>query len=226
MVKALLEAAFEKAGSLTGNSSVNGRATYLAEVISEDYRFSITPKSLTRYYKEESGPKPEVRNALAEFLGYEDYEDFVIRNSEGKASVWLPPEKKKKQSAPGPVPGKRDRRRALLFILAFLGIGLSSYYGFMAGSNECIIWDGDRYVETICSGNALEKPMNLSLLNNFRRTAVSDTTRFFRNGRPAIWYHKSNKELEYFTAPGLHPETGKTLKPITQYMIDKYIMDQ
>lgn len=226
MVKELLEAAFEKAGSLTGNSSVNGRATYLAEVISEDYRFSITPKSLTRYYKEESKPKPEVTNALAEFLGYEDYEDFVIRNSEGEASVWLPREKKKKQSDPGPMPGKRDRKRALLFILAFLGIGLSSYYGFMAGSNECITWDGDRYVETICSGSAREKPINHNLLNNFRRTTVSDTTRFFRNGRPAIWYHKSRNELEFFTAPGLHPVTGKTLRPITQYMINKYIMDQ
>ena len=31
--------------------------------------------------------------------------------------------------------------------------------------------------------------------------------------------------LQYFTALGLHPETGKTLKPITQYMIDKYICD-
>jgi hypothetical protein len=47
---------------------------------------------------------------------------------------------------------------------------------------------------------------------------------FNEDGSVKLWYGKNkNKDLEYFTALGLHPETGKTLKPITQYMIDKYI---
>jgi len=29
--------------------------------------------------------------------------------------------------------------------------------------------------------------------------------------------------LEYFTAPGIHPQNGKTLKPVTSYIIDKYL---
>ena len=31
------------------------------------------------------------------------------------------------------------------------------------------------------------------------------------------------KEYEFFTSLGYHPETGDPLKPITQYMIRKYI---
>ena len=48
---------------------------------------------------------------------------------------------------------------------------------------------------------------------------------FFNNdGSVRVWYGKNvSKELEFFTDLGLHPETGKTLKPITQYMIDKYV---
>nr|WP_321222415.1 hypothetical protein [uncultured Psychroserpens sp.] len=47
-------------------------------------------------------------------------------------------------------------------------------------------------------------------------------TPFFKdNVSNIIWYGKNkNKELEYFTDLWRHPETGKTLKPITQYMIN------
>ena len=42
--------------------------------------------------------------------------------------------------------------------------------------------------------------------------------------QPLILYGKNAaKEYEYFTHPGLHPETGKTLKPISRYIIKKYI---
>ena len=45
-----------------------------------------------------------------------------------------------------------------------------------------------------------------------------------QDGREQIWYGKNNRgELEFFTSQGLHPETKKTLKKITKYMIDKYV---
>lgn len=47
---------------------------------------------------------------------------------------------------------------------------------------------------------------------------------FDKSGNAQIWYGKNLKgELEIFTSLGLHPETGKTLKPISKYMIEKYI---
>ncbi|WP_435682498.1 hypothetical protein [Nonlabens sp.] len=51
-----------------------------------------------------------------------------------------------------------------------------------------------------------------------------DTVFFKSDNSVRFWYGKNKKkEIEYFTDLGLHPETGKTLKPITGYMIEKYI---
>ena len=54
---------------------------------------------------------------------------------------------------------------------------------------------------------------------------------FFRNGNydnPLVWYGKSpnKREYEFFNHPGLHPETGKTLKPISKYIIKKYTLSK
>lgn len=46
---------------------------------------------------------------------------------------------------------------------------------------------------------------------------------FFKNDKPLVWYYKHDGEVELFNSPGFHPETGKPLKPITQYIIDKYL---
>lgn len=46
---------------------------------------------------------------------------------------------------------------------------------------------------------------------------------YFENGDPIIWYAKNGDEIELFNQPGLHPTTGKTLKPITPYIINKYL---
>ncbi|WP_157961207.1 hypothetical protein [Lutibacter citreus] len=42
-------------------------------------------------------------------------------------------------------------------------------------------------------------------------------------GKPIIWYGKSiNGELDYFNSRGVHPITGKELKPITEYILKQY----
>jgi hypothetical protein len=95
-----------------------------------------------------------------------------------------------------------------------------------------MIWQEDHYVE-VEFDTEKHKLNQLKLykedrINLFKKlTPICDTTKFFNeDGSVNIWYGKNrNKKLEYFTALGLHPETGKTLKPITQYMIDKYICD-
>lgn len=92
-----------------------------------------------------------------------------------------------------------------------------------------MVWNQDHYVEVRFD---LEK-YNISQLKrckterlkNFRKIPVDCNTEFFdSSGKPKIWYGKNAKKtLEYFTSLGLHPETGKTLKPITKYMINKYV---
>jgi len=44
-------------------------------------------------------------------------------------------------------------------------------------------------------------------------------------GKPCVWYGKSfDGSYDCFTAPGLHPETGKKLKPITEYIVKKHLL--
>jgi len=44
------------------------------------------------------------------------------------------------------------------------------------------------------------------------------------NGTPKIFYGKNKKgNYQWFTDLAKHPETGNSLKPIMEYMIEKYI---
>ncbi|TDD95179.1 hypothetical protein [Flavobacterium cellulosilyticum] len=65
-------------------------------------------------------------------------------------------------------------------------------------------------------------------MDDFKKLSICNTTKFFKDGnynKPLVWYGKAvdAKKLDYFNQPGLHPETGKTLKPITKYIYEKYI---
>jgi hypothetical protein len=93
-----------------------------------------------------------------------------------------------------------------------------------------MVWQNDHYIETSFD---LEK-YNLDDLKLYKKERIehfkkiespSCTTFFFKaNGSENVWYGKNSKgELEYFTDLGLHPETGKTLKKITKYMIKTHI---
>ena len=42
------------------------------------------------------------------------------------------------------------------------------------------------------------------------------------NAMGKVWYDKSNKKVEFFTHYGIHPENSKTLKPVTEYILEKY----
>lgn len=90
-------------------------------------------------------------------------------------------------------------------------------------------WQNDHYEAVVCESKAegfldlyTTLPRNKELLH-FRKIQVCDTTLFFRNNRPIVWYSKNKKKLEFFNGPGFNPENGKPLKPITHYMIDKYV---
>ena len=81
MLEKLLWEAFEKIGREKGNDTENGRAKYLEDTLRDDFKTSISAKSLVRYLKGGSKPKFEVRNALALYLDYTSYEAFVTAHS-------------------------------------------------------------------------------------------------------------------------------------------------
>ncbi len=94
-----------------------------------------------------------------------------------------------------------------------------------------MIWTGDSYKEApyhiIKSSDGLS---NIALYEeskmlNFKKVDVTPYYPFFtKQNEPNLWYAKNSKnEIEFFSAPGKHPVSGKTLKAITPYIIEKYI---
>jgi hypothetical protein len=121
--------------------------------------------------------------------------------------------------------------KILLFSGTFLLITLISISTKHILYNETrwMVWQDDHYVEVAFDSqtyyiNELKLYKEDRILH-FREISVTCDTIFFdKNGDVKFWYGKNtDKALEYFTALGLHPETGKTLKPITKYMIDTHI---
>ncbi len=210
MTNKLVDKAFEKAGKDSEKDSVYGRAEYLAEHIIEEYKFQVSSKTLTRYHKKEYSPSHPLTDYLSQYLGYENYGAFVSKESEFTSKM---EEKRLKKNKVWSIP-----------LILFLLLGGSAYVGFQSGKEECMIWKEDHFERITCSGAGNEELLRTFRLENFKKITPIDTiTTFFTNGKVLVWYDKSNKELEFFTAPGLHPINGKTLKPVTPYIIEKYI---
>ena len=99
----------------------------------------------------------------------------------------------------------------------------------LSNNMRWMVWDQDHYVEVKLDFDQYDigqlKIYKQERIDHFKRILVDCNTAFFDNsGAPQIWYGKNaEKTLEFFTSYGLHPETGKTLKPITTYMIGKYV---
>lgn len=213
MNKRIIEAAFKKAESETGRETVNANAQFLAEHIWQHYKYSISTKSVTRYYKGESSPNLQVLNYLAQYLGYDSYEIYLAWNS-GL-------DKEELDSIPWQENFLSSKKT--LAIISIIVIAVLGYIGFKNGESNCMVWKHDHYEKVDCTGSIGEKKIVPYIFNNLRKVEVSDTTTFFKNGEVQIWYDKSNNEVEFFTTPGIHPNNGKTLKPISKYMIEKYI---
>lgn len=118
-----------------------------------------------------------------------------------------------------------------LFVFGAAGYGVKNIF---FPNKNCMVWVKNHYEAAEydkVKDTAEVSPYNQELLDNFKKISVCDTTTFFKNediDNPLVWYGKApdKKGYEYFNQPGLHPETGKTLKPISKYIIGKYILKE
>ncbi|AUC81718.1 hypothetical protein [Lacinutrix sp. Bg11-31] len=109
---------------------------------------------------------------------------------------------------------------------------LSTLFLVHINRTRWMIWQENQYIEV---GFNVEK-YNLNQLKVYKKERILSfkqiespnckTAYFKENGSENVWYGKNTKRtLEYFTALGLHPETGKTLKKITKYIITTHICE-
>lgn len=118
----------------------------------------------------------------------------------------------------------------IIFLPLFAFFSSLLIYKKFIAHKDCLEWKDDRYIEVDCDAKidtfvnlSSKLPFNEGLLR-IRKIIPTDTTTYFKNGKAIIWYCKiSENQIELFNAPGFHPETESPLKPITNYMINKYL---
>ncbi|MDD7887112.1 hypothetical protein [Flavivirga sp. 57AJ16] len=228
MHKKLIIKAFDKARAERKkigekNPSTIHIAEDLSEYIHENEKFKLGERSFRDYKNEAENliDKNEDINikqlkviiGLCKYLGFDRYEDFESRNKS----------KTKKLCA------FFKKNRYILSTIAIISIILLI---IMSMNRQCwMVWEKDRYVEVKFDTQKYSlgqmKLYNEDRIKYFKKIDADCNTEFFGPHREVkIWYGKnSKKELEFFTSVGLHPETGKTLDPITVYMIRKYICE-
>ena len=214
-----LQDVFAKAREESGEDSLRKWAEYVAEYLLEEVKYPLSVKTLERYYNGETKPNMEKRNKLALFLGYSGYKDYMAQNQESQ------PEEDLDTTAKVDVKNPKKRLLLLIGLISILLLG-AGYLGYSSGREDCMIWREDHFEATPCEGKEGETKKIPYLLENFRQIKVSDTTTFFKNGKANVWYDKHENDLYFFSAPGVNPETGKTVKEITDYMINKYVMTE
>lgn len=108
---------------------------------------------------------------------------------------------------------------------------LKNYYNKSLNTSDtvqCMVWKKTKYIEVSCNKlipNARVIPIDKKQLENMKKVILKRSTIIFSSeGKPLYWYSKLNsKEVVFFTSPGFHPVTGKTLKAITTTIFNKYV---
>lgn len=121
----------------------------------------------------------------------------------------------------------------MIVVCITLFIALSAFSLHKTFEKKCMIWKDDHYEKIDCENTtngfanyATVLPLDPDLIDDFKKIKISDTTRFFINGKPAVWYLKQNNRCEFFNAPGFHPVNKKTLKEITPHIIRVHASEQ
>lgn len=225
MHRNLLHKAFNKAKKDLGSDRITHLSQHLSDYIIEDSKEPYGEKSLRVNYKkilENSSKKIYLKEyaaeALSHYLEFSSYAHFIKNNLD---------EDTKKNSKPL---NFTQKNKLVIIIVLVVISGLFIYYS--ATKQRWMVWQEDHYIEVDFDTEKYQvnqlKLFKDERIKLFKKVSpISKETKFFNeDGSVNIWYGKNkDKKLEYFTALGLHPETGKTLKPITQYMIDKHISD-
>ncbi|MEM7085072.1 MAG: hypothetical protein AAF489_02755 [Bacteroidota bacterium] len=222
MHRKLIKAAFQKASKDIGSKTPHRIAEYISNTIQENSRETYGVRSLTDNHKlaiEGSEKNIEFRQgvvqALCEFLGHKDFQEFQRKNHEQK----LPLGKKVMFVI------KKKRAIVVIILIAFLTVTVITY----VNKERWMEWKQDHYKEVSFDSEKLTngtlKLYNKDRINRFRQVFPDCSYPFFKeNGSENLWYGKNKDGVyEYFTDLGLHPNTGRTLKKITEYMVETHI---
>ncbi|WP_243471541.1 hypothetical protein [Winogradskyella sp. MH6] len=208
----------------SNHPSINSISEHIATFLTEDLKNSTNSRTLRNYYNKALDDEQinisriETINGLCKYLGFKDYKDFI----KSKETVDQPTVEKENK--------KTGLKKIYLFVFITIAAVLITVLLFMSNNEpKFMIWKIDHYEEVELDLNKYKlsdlKVYKQERIDNFRKIQPDSSYQFFNSdGSERVWYGKNkNKEYEFFTDYGRHPETGKTLKSITKYIIKKYI---
>ncbi|MDI5899532.1 hypothetical protein [Flavobacterium yafengii] len=119
-------------------------------------------------------------------------------------------------------------KKAVIYLAVLLSLFFMGYTvkGVFFPEKECMMWKEDHYVVVDCLNDNGALGVVIPIDENrmkLKKLDSNEKLNFFNNEKPVVWYCKHDGVVELFNAPGFHPVTEKPLKPITQYIIDKYL---
>lgn len=164
-----MESVFDKTAKKSMETSISGKSKYLSQKIEEDFGFALSDRNINRYYKgyitrekKKIKPNKATLNALAGYIGYCNFEDFIRKNETGEEEVI------RKFSAQT---SRLYRQLVISFVVNIILIGgllffISKYY-----KKNCMIWIDDHYEKIRCSGLELETGLNQQVLEKFKKNS-------------------------------------------------------
>lgn len=223
MHRKLLLEAFKKVENDEELTKKTHVTVFLSDYILEDSGEPYGEKILRIHYNNaisNTDDKVELKsfaaNSLSRYLGYSSFSTYDKKApeniSKGDANFFI------------------KHKIKITAILAIV-VGLLLVTFFSIENQKWMVWEKDHYKKVpfdVEKYNMRElKIYNENRIVNFKKIIPDCNTVYFNNnGNENIWYGKNKvKKLEFFTSLGLHPETSKTLKPITPYMIVNHICE-
>ena len=251
MHKEIIIKAFDKARKKARKKGVNdpsnnSLAKTLSDYISFEFKTPIGERRLRDYYKLalQKRRAPDDINitqlnvviGLCNYLGYDGFEDYVVKNN-GKNSkepdeddptvITISPDNIMSQKINDRI-NIYVKKNKIILSISMLAV-IAFFVFFSLSQQRYMVWQEHHYVEVDFDKTQFKegtlKPYNEALLVHFKKIVPNCNTKFFKdNGDENLWYGKNPEgNLEFFTALGLHPQTGTILKKITPHMIRNHI---
>ncbi|CAM1358469.1 conserved hypothetical protein [Tenacibaculum sediminilitoris] len=234
MIKKLIVDFFKKIETDEGIDSRNGKAIFFVNSLLEEkhgkfHYISIQKatrihKKYVENYNEVSAnvKDPFLKDVMAEYLGFKDFENYrksftIDSNIDEENNL---------------IEGKEGESIGLLAIIlknkipiligSILMVSLFVIYkDTLLVNSNCIVWKKDHYKKVPCYYlNSISNATYHIDIDRFKKVTLTKDMEFFTNEKPNYWYGSNKKgKREFFTARGVHPETLKELKPITEHIL-------
>ena len=176
----------------------------------------FTPRPFYSYFSNEGKELKIEEEPLQDMKGKKEDEVLSLVSEVGNEIKGLPEKS---------ILNRYKKALTKVALLCSVGIGVVTLFP----KKECMQWNTNHYEVVDCSTESSgfldpRIPINKDRLD-LKKLDPKTIKNYFENGQPRVWYAKIDDKIELFNQPGLHPTTGKTLKPITRYIINKYLKE-